>query len=91
METEQTVELVATGEISRITGIYKCQQHPDHQINMAEGRTVLPCYKHFPGHSATWAIVSATQSPIIIKNAQSSIFSRLFSRSYWAVQVGARR
>jgi len=52
------METIRTGEICKTTGTYKCQTHPNHQIDMIKGKHVPPCDKHTPGHSTTWILVS---------------------------------
>lgn len=50
-----------TGEICQIAGIYKCSEHPNHQITMPEGHRFPPCDKKSPAHSANWILVQKTK------------------------------
>jgi hypothetical protein len=50
---------VSTGQICQVSGIYKCQTHPNHEIGLDKGHKAPPCDKHYPGHAATWELVRA--------------------------------
>lgn len=47
---------VKTGEYCQVSGVYKCQTHPAHEIGLDKGHKAPPCNKHTP-HDATWVLV----------------------------------
>ena len=45
-----------TGETCRVSGVYKCQTHPDNTIPLAINNKFPPCSRG-TGHATTWVLV----------------------------------
>lgn len=45
-----------TGQTCEISGHYVCPEHPDHGVDMEEGKRFPPCRGDGSGHSALWVL-----------------------------------